>query len=52
MTVLAVLERTKIPCQETTVAVLTVLAVVPWKLKPGFINRVLVEVIFEASKCL
>ena len=24
----------------------------PWKLKPGFINRVLVEVIFEASKCL
>ena len=23
----------------------------PWKLKPGFINRVLVEVIFEASKC-
>ena len=27
-------------------------AVNPWKLKPGFINRVLVEVIFEASKCL
>ena len=25
---------------------------VPWKLKPGFINRVLVAVIFEASKCL
>ena len=24
----------------------------PWKLKPGFINRVLVAVIFEASKCL
>ena len=24
----------------------------PWKLKPGFINRVLVEVIFEASNCL
>ena len=24
----------------------------PWKLKPGFINRVLVEVILEASKCL
>ena len=23
-----------------------------WKLKPGFINRVLVDVIFEASKCL
>ena len=23
--------------------------VYPWKLKPGFINRVLVEVIFEAS---
>ena len=22
-----------------------------WKLKPGFINRVLVTVIFEASKC-
>ena len=27
-------------------------AIDPWKLKPGFINRVLVEVIFEASKCL
>ena len=26
--------------------------VFPWKLKPGFINRVLVAVIFEASKCL
>ena len=25
---------------------------IPWKLKPGFINRVLVAVIFEASKCL
>ena len=24
----------------------------PWKLKPGFINRVLVAVFFEASKCL
>ena len=24
----------------------------PWKLKPGFINRALVAVIFEASKCL
>ena len=24
----------------------------PWKLKPGFINRVLVAVVFEASKCL
>ena len=24
----------------------------PWKLKPGFINRVLVAVIFEASECL
>ena len=24
----------------------------PWKLKPGFVNRVLVAVIFEASKCL
>ena len=24
----------------------------PWKLKPGLINRVLVAVIFEASKCL
>ena len=24
----------------------------PWKLKPGFINRVLVALIFEASKCL
>ena len=24
----------------------------PWKLKPGFINRVLVAVILEASKCL
>ena len=24
----------------------------PWKLKPGFINRVLVAVNFEASKCL
>ena len=26
--------------------------VFPWKLKPGFINRALVAVIFEASKCL
>ena len=25
---------------------------IPWKLKPGFINRALVAVIFEASKCL
>ena len=24
----------------------------PWKLKPGFINRVFVAVTFEASKCL
>ena len=24
----------------------------PWKLKPGFFNRALVAVIFEASKCL
>ena len=27
-------------------------AIFPWKLKPGFINRVLVAVSFEASKCL
>ena len=31
---------------------LSFLRILPWKLKPGFINRVLVEVIFEASKCL
>ena len=29
-----------------------VYALLPWKLKLGFINRVLVAVIFEASKCL
>ena len=27
-------------------------ALKPWKLKPGFINRVLVKVILEASECL
>ena len=28
------------------------IAIFAWKLKPGFINRVLVAVVFETSKCL